>query len=163
MEVGHLGNFFTSLPADWIIIGSFALLMFIDALRVGSARISTLAIAALITLLINESVAKAAFFGSVSLALSTPVLQAIFFTFVYMLIYFLIRRIYIDYGELHGQPLQAFFAAIAVSALIILVWVQVPALNYIWNFGGQVQAVFGETYRFWWILLGLAALAFAKA
>ncbi len=162
MDLSVLENL-SSLPADWIIIGSFALLMLVDALRVGSARISTLSIAALVALLINQSIASAAFFGPVSAALSTPVLQAIFFSVVYILIFFLIRRVYIDYGELHGQPLQAIFAAIAVTALILVVWVQVPALSYIWLFSQQVQGVFGEAFRFWWILVSLAALAFAKA
>lgn len=163
MDTGSFGNFFSTLPADWIIIGSFAVLMLVDALRVGSARISTIAIAALVAHVVDQSVSSAAFFGPVSAALSTPVLQAVFFSIVFTIIYILIRRIFIDYGELHSQPLQAIFAAIAVTTLVLVVWVQVPALGYIWQFGSQVQSVFGEAFRFWWILIGLAALAFAKA
>ncbi len=163
MEAGSVIDFFLTLPADWIIIGSFAMIMLVDALRVGSARISTLAIAALISLLVQASISPAAFFGSVAAQLSTPVLQAVFFGVVYILTYILVRRIFIDYGELHGQPLQAIFAGFAVTAIIVVVWLQVPALAAVWAFGDQVRAVFSESYRFWWILLALAALAFAKA
>ncbi len=163
MEASSVLDFFLKLPTDWIIIGSFAMIMVVDALRVGSARISTLAIAALISLLVQDAVATAAFFGPVAAQLSTPVLQAVFFGIVYILTYILVRRIFIDYGELHGQPLQAIFAAVAVTALIVVVWLQVPALQAVWAFGDQVRAVFSEAFRFWWILLGLAALAFAKA
>ncbi len=156
-------DFFLKLPTDWIIIGSFVLILLVDALRVGSGRISTLAIAALISLLVLDTVPSSAFFGSVASQLSTPVLQAVFFGVVYILTYILVRRIFMDYGELHGQPLQAIFAAIAVTALIVVVWLQVPALTAVWAFGDQVRAVFSESFRFWWILLSLAALAFAKA
>lgn len=163
MEIGLLTNFFFSLPADWIIIGSFAILMLVDALRVGSARISTLALASIVALVINQSVSSAAFLGPVSAALSTPVLQAVFFGVLYILTFVLTRRVFIDYGELHGQPLQAIFASIAVTAIILVVWIQVPALEAVWLFGDQVRAVFSEVFRFWWLLLSLAALAFAKA
>lgn len=163
MEASSVLDFFLRLPTDWIIIGSFAVIMLVDALRVGSARISTLAIAAIISLLVQDTVTSAAFFGPVAAQLSTPVLQAAFFGIMYILTYILVRRIFIDYGELHGQPLQAIFAAIAVTALIVVVWLQVPALTAVWNFGDQVRSVFSEAFRFWWLLLGLAALAFAKA
>ncbi len=163
MEANSVLDFFLKLPADWIIIGSFAMIMLVDALRVGSARISTLAIAALMSLLVQDTISSAAFFGPVAAQLSTPVLQAVFFGIIYILTYVLVRRIFIDYGELHGQPLQAIFAAIAVTALIVTVWLQVPALAAVWNFGDQVHSVFSEAFRFWWLLLGLAALAFAKA
>lgn len=163
MEAGSIIDFFLALPTDWIIIGSFALIMFVDALRVGSARISTLAVSAIVSMVIYGTVASAALFGPVSAQLSTPVLQAAFFSVIYILSYILVRRVFIDYGELHGQPLQAIFAAVAVTALIVVVWLQIPALSAVWQFGEQVQAVFGEAYRFWWMLVSLAALAFAKA
>lgn len=163
MEASSVLDFFLKLPTDWIVIGSFTMIMLVDALRVGSARISTLAIAALISLLVQDAVPVAAFFAPVAAQLSTPVLQAVFFGVVYVLAYILVRRIFIDYGELHGQPLQAIFAALAVTALIVVVWLQVPALTAVWTFGDQVRAVFSEAFRFWWILLSLAALAFAKA
>ena len=161
--MGSLTYFFTTLPADWIILGVFALIMLIDALRVGSGRIATLAISGLIVFLVTETIPHAAFLGPVSERLSTPVLQAAFFGAVFVLIFILLCRIFTDYGEENGQPLGAVFAAIAVTALVVLVWVQVPALGAIWHFGSQVQVVFGEPYRFWWLLTSLAALAFAKA
>ncbi len=163
MEANSVLDFFLALPADWIIISSFALVLLIDALRVGSSRISTLAIAALLSLLIESAVTSAAFLGPVVAQLSTPVLQAAFFGILFVLTYILIRRVFIDYGELHGQPLQAIFAAIAVTIIIVVVWLQVPALDAVWHFGDQVRAVFSEAFRFWWLLVSLAALAFAKA
>ncbi len=163
MELGTLTNFFVSLPTDWIIIGVFALVMLIDALRVGSGRISALAVAALIASLIAQAVPNAAFLGPVSDQLGTPVLQAALFGVIFILTFVLIRRIFFDYGEEGGQPLQAIFAAIAVTGLVVVVWVQVPALEAVWRFGAQVQTTFGEPYHFWWLLSSIAALAFAKA
>jgi len=73
-----------------------------------------------------------------------------------------LRRTFSDYGETGGQPLQAVFAGIAVTALVVLAWIQIPALDAVWHFGDQVQAAFAESYRFWWLIVSLAALAFAK-
>lgn len=163
MEAGSVLDFFLTLPTDWIIIGCFSVFILVDALRMGTARISTIAVAALLSLLLQDAVTSAAFFGPVAAQLSTPVLQAAFFAILFVITYILVRRVFIDYGELHGQPLQAIFAAVAVTAIIVTVWLQVPALEAVWNFGGQVRTVFSEAFRFWWLLLSLAALAFAKA
>jgi hypothetical protein len=163
MGIETITSFLSSAPTDWIIIGSFALVALIDALRVGSSRIATLGIAGIIALVVVETIPAAALLGEVSEKFSTPVLQAALFGVVFGLLFLLIRRIFIDYGEEGGQPLQAIFAAVAVTGLVVVVWVQVPALDAVWHFGDQVQAIFGDPYRFWWTLASIAALAFSKA
>lgn len=162
MELATLSDFFTSLPTDWIIIGAFALLMIVDALRVGVGRIATLAISVIVASVLSKMVPAALFIGQIAEQLSTPVLQAALFGIVLVAVFLLIRRVFIDYGEMSCPPIQALFAGVAVTALIVLVWVQIPALDAVWEFDSQVQAAFGADYRFWWLLGSLAALAFAR-
>lgn len=162
MDFASTTSYLTSVPADWFIIGVFALLMIVDALRVGAGRIGAFAIAFLIAPFVVTALGHALFVGGLIANLSTPVLQAIVFGVVFVALFLLLRRTFNDYGETGGQPLQAVFAGIAVTALVLLAWIQIPVLEAVWHFGGQVQAAFAEPYRFWWLIVSLAALAFAK-
>jgi hypothetical protein len=162
MDFSSVATILTALPTDWIIIGTCTLLLLVDALRVGSGRIAALALAALVTLLISGYFDKAAFLGSISDALSTPTLQAAVFGVLFVLLFILLRRINIDYGEESGQPLHAIIAGVAATAIVVVVWIQVPVLETVWVFGDQVQALFGESNRFWILLTALAALAFSR-
>lgn len=137
--------------------------MLVDALRSGSGRVSTIAIAALVTLAVYAAVPQAAYLDVLTRQLSTPVLQAALFGVIFMLTFLLVRKMFYDYDEMHGQPIPAIFAALAVTIIIIAVWLQAPALEAVWRFGPQVKSIFGEAFRFWWLLIALAALAFAKA
>ncbi|MBI5456575.1 hypothetical protein HY969_02445 [Candidatus Kaiserbacteria bacterium] len=163
MELGTVTNFFSGVPADWIIIACIAAVFLIDALRVGSGRIAAFGISATLAVQVSAALGGAAFLGALSTQFSTPVLQAALFVVILIAVFLLIRRIAMDYGETGGQPIQALFAAVAASALVLLAWVQVPALHSVWDFGGGVKSMFGEAYRFWWLIGSLAALAFSKA
>ena len=76
--------------------------------------------------------------------------------------YILVGSIGISYGSESGRPLQAALGGIAAAAIIIVVWMGMPVLNDLWNFGTQVQSIFGEAYRFWWLIGSYAALAFVR-
>lgn len=162
MELGNLTNFFGAVPADWIIIGIFVVICLFDAIRSGSGRIATIGLAITLAVPLSGALSKAAFLGALSGQFNTPVLQAALFGATLVVLYFILRRIFIDYGETGGQPIQAMFAAVAVTALIATAWVQTDVLSSVWNFGPQVKNVFGEAYRFWWLIGSFAALAFSK-
>ncbi|TSC85927.1 MAG: hypothetical protein G01um10148_835 [Parcubacteria group bacterium Gr01-1014_8] len=162
MDIGSVTSYVSTVPADWIILGAVALLLTIDAIRVGVGRISSLGIGMLLALLASTSLTNAAFLGSLSRTFSTPVLQALQFGLILVLMFIFVRRLTIDYSEMGGQPIQAIFAGVAVAILLIVTWLQVPALSSVWNFNGQIQTIFGEAYRFWWIIGSFAALAFER-
>ena len=163
MDVGSVTSVLSSVPADWIILGVVVLLFTVDAIRVGVGRISSLGIGMLLALLASAALTNAAFLGSISRTFSTPVLQALLFGLILVLMFLFVRRVTIDYSEMGGQPIQAIFAGIAVTILIVVAWLQIPALSSVWNFDQQVQTVFGEAYRFWWLIGSFAALAFARS
>ena len=59
-------------------------------------------------------------------------------------------------------PLQALITGIASAIVLVVIWLQVPGLEAVWAFGSQVQAVFGEAYRFWWLAGSYIALAVVR-
>ncbi len=158
-----VANFLSGVSADWIILGIVVAVCLFDAIRSGSGRIATIGISITIAVPTSSALAKAAYLGALSGQFNTPVLKASLFFALLTALYFFLRRIFIDYGETGGQPIQSLFAAVATTALITLAWIQIDALNSVWNFGPQVKTVFGEAYRFWWLSVSLAALAFAKS
>ncbi len=150
-------------PTDWIIIGAIAVFIALDTLRSGGTRASALALALPVGLFTLDALPRALFIGSVSKQFSTPVLQAVLFGIVFVALYVLIYRIIGFYSTSTGAPIEALLTGLAATAILMVVWLQVPALNSLWHFGSQVQAVFGESYRFWWLAASYLALAFARS
>jgi hypothetical protein len=160
-------DFLTSItalwPVDWVILGALAALLALDTIRSGVARTTAFALALPVSLLLFQEVGRAIALSSFIEQLKTPLLESAFFFAIIILVYFLIRRALPGgYGLGSGKPLQALFAGIAGAGVIMVVWLSLPFLEGVWVFGPQVQALFAEKLRFWWIIGSYAVLAFAR-
>jgi len=162
MNLEVITGFFAGIPTDWLIIGVFALLFALDAVRAGARRICLLALALPVTVVLVANLPKAALLGSVTAQFSTPILGAVLFVIVLVVMYILIGRIGLAWGGEAGQTIQAAISGVAIAALVVTFWLQVPELDSIWHFGTQVQNIFGEGYRFFWLFGSYAALAFVR-
>lgn len=164
MDLDTLSGFASSIPIDWFIIGAFVALFAIDILRSGAGRVSAVALALPATLFLMILVVQAVPLRDYVDQFSTPFLQAMLFLALFTGLYLLVRRIdSSSYADDHGQPMQALLGGCAGAAVLLVVWLELPALQTLWQFGGNVQAVFGEAYRFWWFLGGYAILAFIRS
>ncbi len=164
MDIGFdaVMGFFARLPADWIVIGVFIVIVALDFLRGGAKRACSLALALPAAVFVFAALQSAVLIGDISRQFSTPALQSLLFAIVVIIMYILVNKISVSYGGESGKPVQAALAGIAVAAITIIVWTQTPALSNLWNFGTQVQSVFGEAYRFWWLIGSYATLAFVR-
>jgi len=162
MSFETITSYVASVPIDWIIIGAFTIFAAFDALRSGARRACTLALALPTTVLLSTSISKAAILGSVTEQFSNSVLGAILFGIVFVIVYILIARIGLAWGNEGRQPIQAALTGVAVTSIVVTIWVATPPLDALWHFGPQVQMVFGESYRFWWLFAGYAALAYVR-
>ena len=161
--MGTLTSVFHSLPLDWVILGGIVVVIGIDSLRSGVGRACALAAALPIALLLHSLLTKAALIGSLGVLSGSTLAQALTFGGIVLLSYVLVRRMgleYLDGGM--GEPIQAVLAGGAVAILFNIIWLQVPALDTLWHVGPQIQAVFAENFRLWWLLGAYAALAFAR-
>lgn len=158
-----VANALSNWPTDWIIIGAIAAFAALDALRNGGNRAIALVLALPAALLALEALPNAAFVGTFSAQFSTRLLQALLFGIVFVALYVFTYRILGFWSGTSGGPMQALITGVAGAAVLTTVWISVPALDSFWTFGPQVHTVFGEAYRFWWLVLSFVGLAFARS
>ena len=162
MNLSALSNIFTHIPTDWMIIAVFAILVAFDSLRNGLGRANALAISLPMAMLLSISLPAAQLIGGAAGQLTSSVSQSILFVAVSFATYFLVRHINSQYGGNEGAIIQSLISGVATAAMVVVVWLQMSQLQSVWHFGPQVQVVFGEIYRFWWLIGSLIALAFVQ-
>ena len=158
MDVASLSSIFTHWPTDWILIGAFAAFAALDAIRSGPTRATALMLSLPAALLLIDKLPDAVFLGSLSAQLVSPLAQAGLFAVVTAVLFFIIHRVIFAFSN-NLPPLQALIAGLAAVIVLVVIWLQVPGLEAVWDFGDQVRAVFGEAYRFWWLAASYIALA----
>lgn len=155
-------TFATNIPVDWMILGGLAVLSTFDVLRSGPGRMSALALALPIAVMVSAVLPNAFLLGNMVSEFSTPFLQGMLFLALLAALYLLVRRMDASYGG-EGQPLQALLAGCATTAILITIWLQVPALGAVWDLGTDIKMIFGNIYSFWWLLGSYTTLAFVRS
>lgn len=163
MNIDSLSSLVTQWPTDWIILVALAVFVAFDALRAGSNRAATLALAAPLSVVAFNELSQTAFISTFLAQFSAPLAQAVLFGILIIIFFLFIRRIVGLWGDTSEGPLQALIAGVACAGIVATVWLQVPALDSLWHFGPQVHLVFGEAYRLGWLLAGTAALAYVRS
>lgn len=158
MDWSLITNISSQWPIDWILIGAFAAFAALDGIRKGPARATALMLSLPAALLLVAKLPAAVFLGPVATQLTTPLAQAGLFAIVTVVLFFVIHRVIFTFSN-GLAPLQALIAGLAAAIVLVVIWLQVPGLEAVWNFGDQVRAVFGEAYRFWWLAASYIALA----
>lgn len=149
-------------PIDWILIGAFAAFVALDGVRSGPSRATALMLGLPAALLLIDKLPDAIFLGPVAAQFTTPLAQAGLFAIVTAVLYFVIHRVIFTFSN-NLPPLQALIAGLAAAIVLVVIWLQVPGLEAVWDFGDQVRAVFGEAYRFWWLAAAYIALAAVRS
>jgi cation transport ATPase len=162
MDVEAWTGIIAAWPNDWILIGGVTVLVALDALRSGSARAVSLALSLPATLFVMNAIPESFFLGPLVATYTAPVVQIVLFLIVLTLLFWATYRTVFSASD-GGQVLQSLIIGMAASAALVIVWIQVPGLEYLWHFGDQVQAAFAPAYRFWWLVGVFLALAFARS
>ncbi len=162
MDLSALSSITTHWPIDWILIGAFAAFAALDAIRSGPSRAAALMLSLPVALFLIDKLPKAIFIGPLAAQFTTPLAQAGLFAVVTVVLFFVIRRAIFTFSN-GLPPLQALMTGIASAIVLLVIWLQVPGLEAVWNFGDQVRAVFSEAYRFWWLAASYIALAVVRS
>ena len=152
----------SSWPIDWVFICAAIVLIALDALRSGSARAASLALALPASFFIFNAIPQSFFLGPLIAAWTAPFVQVCIFFALLTLIFFATYRTIFSSSD-GGRVIQSLTVGIAAVAALLVVWLQIPALDSLWHFGDHVQAVFAPAYRFWWLVGVFLALAFARS
>ena len=153
----------TVWQTDWIIIGAFAALVALDALRAGSSRAAALSLAMPLSVFAFSELSQTIPIAPFLTQFSAPIAQAVLFGIIVAVLFLFIKRILGMWGDNSEGPLQALLAGIACAGVAATVWLQIPALDSLWHFGPQVQLIFGEAYRLWWLVGAAAILAYVRS
>ena len=162
MDIHSYVSSFSAIPTDWIIIAVLLGLATFDAFRAGTGKITTIALSSLLTPVMLEAARSAALFSTLYGSFSTPMLQAVLFAIVFVMLYFLLRRMTTDYALDGVHPLSAVIASSAAVAIVLVVWIHTSALQSLSQFGPPLQTLFGDPYRLWWMAGGLVVLTFTR-
>ncbi len=165
MDLSSVTQFFASVYAsitiDWIIFGGVALFLAFDALRAGPARVTALAIALPIALLLSETIHDAAYIGSYVESSSAGMQTGVFIALTAGLFIALYRIV--DFGADSMRPIQAMIAGLACAVVVTVVFLQLPDSTVPWSLGDAFRSVFSDAYRLYWLLGAYFALAIARA
>lgn len=163
MNLDAVTGMFTSIPLDWIILGALVVLIALDSLRSGIGRACAISLALPLALFLFSQLQKAIVISDISALRDNTLVQGGVFVVLALASYLLVRRIvfeHIDSGT--GEPIQALLAGGAATAVLIIVWLQLPMTDSLWHLSDKVHAVFSEPYRLVWLLGAYLGLAFAR-
>lgn len=156
-------SFFAHLPLDWVIIGLVFAVIAALSLKAGSARAATLILSLPLALTLFIQIQSAALIGALVTKLQAqPLWYALFFIGLVILGYIFVHRITSSYSTL-GGVVEGALSGLAGTALLMVVWQSIPALDVLWHFGPWITAAFSEAYRFWWTITSLILIAFARS
>ena len=163
MDLDAITRLFTGIPFDWLILGGLAVLLALDSLRSGIGRACAIALALPIAAFLFSFVEKTAVLSGIGTLSASPAAESATFGVVFIACYFIVRRMALEYVESGtGEPIQALLAGVAATIVVVIVWLQIPALSELWQLNDSIQAFFSESYRLLWLLGAYSALAFAR-
>jgi hypothetical protein len=160
MDIASFTQAVTLPSLDWlIVILVFAILTF-DATRNGTSRAAAVAISAILTYALFEALQSAAYISAPIASLS-PAAAAGLVIALAAGIFYLVSSVFDSY-EPGASLVPALMAAAAATAILLAVWHAFVPLMALWDFNTVFNQAFQAAYRFWWLIAGLAVLAFAR-
>lgn len=150
---------------DWIIITTVWVVILIDALRSGTTRAATLVVTLPISLYVADMLDKTFFVGPFVfefMRFSPTFMQAGLFGVIVIVLALLMFRI-VSLSPRTNTTTTALIASLIAAVVLVVVWIQVPALQVLWHFGPQVESIFGIAYALYWILAGYVLMAFVRS
>lgn len=160
MELPTVTGLLAHLSLDWIIVAALVALGAFDGYASGAARAATAGFAVPIAVFLAALMPHAVFLSAIPGTI--PHLAAIEIGAASVLAYVFVRRITETFGTGVSGILSAILGGVGFAAVIIAIWIGTEPLAALWDFGPSLQALFSESYRLYWVVGGLAALAFAR-
>jgi hypothetical protein len=161
MDLTSITGFFVHISLDWLFLAGVAILAFVDTMRGGSARAVALGLSFPFAYILVDLAPEAQLVGGFASGLTSVLAQGAFAAAILVLCFLLLYRI-TDSFVSEGGFIQSVAAAFGLAALVGLFWPLITGFAALYQPSAQLMQVFSEPYRFWWLLVALAALAFSR-
>ena len=161
MDLSFITNIFGSVSVDWLVIGALVVFVALDAMRSGTGRAAALIFSLPATLLVWNILPSAFFIGPFITTLPSwgPL---VLFIVLAILMYVLCRQIIGEFSSFGNGPIPALLTGVATVIILLIVWLQMPQLKNIWDFGASIDALFAGQWSFWWLIGSLGILSFVR-
>jgi hypothetical protein len=159
MDSGAVTGVISGIPTDWIILGILGVFLVLLAMYSGVVNLLAISLGGLVTSALAPLVASTALLSG--LTKEGQGLSPLVFLGLFVPLFVMMRWMTRDTFEVVG-PIQAILAGMATVVIVLVIWQQMPGLSSVWDFGGNIDALFAERFQLWWLLGALLALAFAK-
>jgi hypothetical protein len=153
----------SNIPIDWLVIVAVIVLAIVSTMMWGTGKATALSLAFPFAALLYSEVPDAFILGDALGKLTAPLTQTIVFAVILTIALFALFRITTSFDMLSRGLLLGVFSGIALVILLIVTWLQVPALESLYPLSNPLPAVFAVAYRFWWTLAALSILAFVRS
>ena len=161
MNLTAVTGAFAHVPTDWIILFVVALLITLDAMRGGASRAIALSLALPVAYVSSLLLPKTVFLDSILKPFSTGTAGGFVMLGVIAILAFFMYRISRDYNSATG--VQATMAGLATTVILVVFWMQIPALSALWHFSAQASQIFGSAHAFFWLIGGYAVLSAVRS
>ncbi len=148
---------------DLIVIAGLIVLAFLTVLRTGTGQATALALALPFAALLYTEVPSAFVLGPAVQKINVEGTHAAVFGILFVITLFLLYRIVTCYDSLTGGSVFGILSGISVVILLIVTWLQIPALVALHQLSTPLTEIFSETYRLYWTLGALFILAYVRS
>jgi hypothetical protein len=153
---------FLDWPMDWPILGLIAAILALESFASGSTRTSAISVAFPLAFLVVMWLPTTFLFNTIMPQLAQVEAQSAVFALVFIGMFLIVHRMIFSFGSGGGDVPQAIISGVATTVIIAVFWIQAPGLKELWQFGPQIQDIFGESLRAWWLAGAFAALAYTR-
>jgi hypothetical protein len=162
MDIHAVAGFFAGIPIDWLIVGTTLVFFILGTLVRGTGYAVALALSLPIASTLFDAAGHAVVLGTIAQQFSMPLEQAVLFLLLTIILLICMYRICGTFDH-SSSPLVAIITSVAVIIVVLVTWMQVVSLEALWRPGVQMESIFGESYRLYWLIGAYLALAFSRS
>jgi hypothetical protein len=145
-----------------MVIGAVFCLFAFDALKSGANRVSTIALALPLSIVLFDLTPTTMFLGPVFQSASSSIVQGVTLLLICVIMYVIVGRI-VSFGFSSPSLSFSLLASLSTTIIIVIFWTATPALHTLWHFGPLIESIFAPTLALPWLLVSYLALAYVRS
>ncbi len=163
MDISSITASLFGLSVDFVVIGGLVLLAVIVMMRSGTGHATALALSFPMAALLYSAVPSAYMIGPFLEKMDAPGMDAVVYGLLFVLTVTLIYRIVTCYDSLTGGSILGILTGISVTILLIVTWLQIPALSELYQLTPPLPMIFAEQFRLYWTIAALGLLSYVRS